>query len=60
MSKRCLDCSHCPITLTSGTIASEAGIDGVKQILISEWLCKELYRTALHRLHSHRHVGVAL
>ncbi|BAL08602.1 hypothetical protein BJA01nite_38230 [Bradyrhizobium japonicum] len=51
-------CSHHPITLTSGTIASETGIDGVKQILISEWLCKELYRTALHCLHSHRHVGV--
>src|SRR5215471_6681350 len=52
------ECSQCPFTLPTGTIASEAGLDGVKQILITEWFCKELYRTALHRLHGHRHVGV--
>src|SRR5215475_11863784 len=50
--------SHCPFTLTTGTIASEAGLNGVEQILITERLCEELYSAALHRLHGHRHVGV--
>jgi hypothetical protein len=30
----------------------------VKKILVTERLCEELYRTALHRLHGHWHVGV--
>src|SRR5262249_18796878 len=50
--------SQCPLALSTVAIASEAGIDGVKQILITEWLCEELQGTALHRLHRHRHVGV--
>jgi len=49
---------QCPFTLPTGTIASEAGLNGVKQILITERLCEELYRTALHCLHSHRYIGV--
>jgi hypothetical protein len=49
---------QCPITLPAGTIASEAGLDSVKKILVTERLCEELYRTALHRLHGHWHVGV--
>jgi hypothetical protein len=32
--------SQCPITLPAGTIASEAGLDGVKKILITERLCR--------------------
>src|SRR5215472_1476357 len=50
--------SQCPFTLPTGTIASEAGLNGVKQILITERLCEELYSATLHRLHGHRHVGV--
>src|SRR5262245_35533093 len=53
-----LEHSHCLIVLSTSMIASEAGLDGIKQFLITEWLCKELYRTALHRLHSHRYVGL--
>jgi hypothetical protein len=53
-----LERSQRAITLSARTITSEAGLDGVKQILITERLCKELYSTALHRLHGHRHVGV--
>jgi len=33
---------QCPFTLSTGTIASEAGLDGVKQFLITERLCEEL------------------
>src|SRR5215472_6212867 len=47
-----------PFTLPTGTIASEAGLNGVKQILIAERLCEELYSAALHCLHSHRYVPV--
>src|SRR5258708_34895617 len=50
--------SQCPITLPAGTIASEVGLDSVKKILITERICKELYRTSLHRLHGHWHVGM--
>ena len=39
--------SQCPFTLPTGTIASEAGLNGVKQILITERLCEELYSAAL-------------
>src|SRR6266481_8400039 len=46
--------SQSPFTLPAGTIASETGLHGVKQVLITEWLCNELHRTALHRLHGHR------
>src|ERR1700680_3154607 len=47
-----------PFTLPAGTIASEPGLDSVKQVLITEWLCEELYGAALHRLHGHRYVGM--
>src|SRR5260370_35881853 len=50
--------SQCPINLPAGTIESEAGLDSVKKILITERLCKELYRIPLHRLHGHWHVGM--
>src|SRR5262249_7861678 len=46
------------LTLPSGTIASKSGPDRVNELLITERLCQELHRTALHRLHGHRHVGV--
>src|SRR6266851_9743213 len=49
---------QCPFTVPASTVASKAGLDSVKKILITERLCEELYRTALHRLHSHRHVGM--
>jgi hypothetical protein len=47
-----------PFALPTGTIASEAGFNGVKQILITERLCEELHGAALHRLYSRRHVRV--
>ena len=47
-----------PITLPTGTIASEAGLDGVEEVLITERFCEELYGTALHRLHGHRDVAM--
>ena len=31
-----------PITLPTGTIASEAGLDGVEEVLITERFCEEL------------------
>ena len=46
------------ITLPTGTIASEAGLDSIEEVLITERLCEELYGTALHRLHGHRDVAV--
>src|SRR5260370_25514220 len=49
---------QCPFTLPTGTIASEAGLDSVKQVLITEWLCEKLYGAAFHRLHGHRHIGM--
>src|SRR5258708_16817655 len=50
--------SQCPFTLQPGSIASEAGLDGVKNILITERLSEEIHRTALHRLHGHHHIGM--
>ena len=50
--------SRCPFTLPAGTIASEAGLDSVKKILITERLCEELYRTrpsSLARSSARRH-----
>ena len=47
-----------PIALPTGTIASEAGLDRVEKLLITERFCEELYGTALHRLHGHRDVGM--
>src|SRR5262245_40457163 len=47
-----------PITLAPGTIASEPGLDGVEEVLITEGFCEELYGTTLHRPHGHRDVAV--
>src|SRR4029453_5404343 len=47
-----------PVALATGTIASEAGLDSLEKILVSERFCEELYGTALHRLHGHRNVGM--
>ena len=58
VSKRSLSAVNALFTLPPGTIASEAGLDSVKKILITEWLCEELHGAALHRLHGHRHVGM--
>src|SRR6516164_10425497 len=46
------------ITLTSSTIASESGLDGLNEVLVSERFCQELYGTTFHRLHGHWDVGV--
>ena len=46
------------VTLPTGTIASEAGLDSIEEVLITEWLREELDGTALHRLHGHRDVAV--
>ena len=56
--KRSLSTTQGLVTLPTGTIASEARLDGIEQILITEWLGKELYGTALHGLDGHRDVGV--
>ena len=37
-------------TLPTRAIASEAGLHGVQELLISERLCEELYRPGLFRL----------
>src|ERR1700744_6264501 len=50
--------SQCPFTRQTDTIASEAGLDRIKKVLITEWLCEELYCAALHCLNDHRHVGM--
>ena len=47
-----------PIILATGAIASEAGLDRVEEILITERFCEELYGTALHRLYGHRDVAM--
>src|SRR5215469_17704784 len=46
------------MTLTSGTIASESGLDGFNKVLISERFCQKFYGAPLHSLHSHRDVSV--
>jgi len=46
------------LILEPGTIAREAELNGVKELLITEWLCKELNGATLHRLHRHRDVAV--
>src|ERR1700747_667837 len=45
--------------LAPSTIASEAELDRVDQVLITERLGQELNGTALHRLHRHRDVTVS-
>ncbi len=44
--------------LPSGTIAGEAELNSVEELLIPEGLCQELNGAALHRLHRHRDVAV--
>src|SRR5215469_13539207 len=46
------------MTLTSGTIASESGLDGFNKVLISERFCQKFYSATLHSLPSHRDIGV--
>ena len=46
------------ITIPTGTIASEANLDRLEEVLIAERLREEFYGTALHRLHSHWDVRV--
>ena len=58
VSKRSLSARKALIIFPPGTIASEAGFDSVKEVLIAEWLGEKLDGTALHRLDRHRHVGV--
>jgi len=47
-----------PITLALGTIASEARLDGIEEVLIAERFCQELYGAALHCLDGHRDVAM--
>ena len=44
--------------LPSDTIAGEAELNGVEEVLITERLRQELDGAALHRLHRHRDVAV--
>src|ERR1700739_1539825 len=44
--------------LAPSTVASEAELDRVDQVLITERLAQKLYGTALHRLHRHRDIAV--
>src|SRR5258707_4758575 len=44
--------------LPPNTIASEAELNGVEELLITERLRKELNGATLHRLHRHRDVAV--
>ena len=57
-SKRSLSASQDLVALPAGTIASEAGLDGIEEILIAERLGEKLDGTALHRLHAHRDVAM--
>src|SRR6476660_6964869 len=45
--------------LPPGTIASEADLNGVNEVLITERLRQELDGATLHRLHRHRDVAVS-
>ena len=47
-----------PITFATRTIASEARLHRIEEILIPERFCEELYCPALHRLYGHRDVPV--
>src|SRR5262249_30332530 len=44
--------------LAARTIAREADLNGVEEILVAEWLGQELDGAALHRLHAHRNIAV--
>ena len=46
------------VTLAPGTIASEARLDGVEEVLIAERFSQELYGAALHCLDAHRDVAM--
>src|SRR5207244_6277462 len=43
--------------LPPGTIAREAELNGVEELLVAEWLGQELNGAALHRLHRHGNVA---
>ena len=48
-----------PSTASRIAISSARGRpDGIKEVLITERLCEELYGTALHRLYGHRNVAM--
>src|SRR6202021_3016197 len=46
------------LILPPSMITSEAELNGIEQLLITERLRKELNGTTLHRLHRHRDVAV--
>src|SRR5262245_16424298 len=52
------ECTQSAITLPTGSITSESGLNSIKEILIAEWFGKKLYGAALHCLDAHRHVGM--
>src|SRR6201988_2254888 len=52
------ECSQSLFTSSSGTIASEAGRDGIKKVLITERLHQELKGATFHSLHRHGDVTV--
>src|SRR3974390_3606068 len=49
---------QCFLALPPRTIAREAGLDGVEQVLLAERFGEELDGPSLHRLHRHRDVAV--
>ena len=48
------------VPLPSGTIASQSGLDGLNEVLITKRFRQELYGAPLHRLHGHGHIGTRL
>jgi len=46
------------LILEPGTIAREAELNGVKELLITECFVRKLNGATLHRLHRHRDVAV--
>ena len=58
VSKRSRGGDQGPITLPAGAIPRKAGLDGLDEVLITKWFREELQGAALHRLDSHRNVGV--
>src|SRR5689334_22928783 len=53
-----LEHGHALLLLPPLAIAFERIGDGVKQVLIAEWLGEEIYGTCLHRPHRHRHIAM--
>src|ERR1700722_3481952 len=57
-AKACLELGQCLLALPTRTIASEADLNGVEEVLIAKRLGQELDGAALHRLHRHRDIAV--